>query len=178
MEVKIGLLRGSSDHNLINGIPTNRENKSTCSDATGNKYDLDLRQDLLKISRDSFDGMESVSGNASIIMEDSKSDIPLQSIIHEQGSKTASLQASSDKGTPGSTSHLKPERNQVLPRDGMDAPSQHCGNELNHEIKTIKMNDELAPQNDQVVKNVDHCPISPSLLHNSTSSNSFSKDNK
>ncbi|XP_057786146.1 protein STICHEL-like isoform X1 [Salvia miltiorrhiza] len=169
VEVKISLLRDSLDHKLTNEILINRENKSTRSNATGDNSDLDLRLDLLKVSRESFESME-----------DSKSDIPLQrteSIIHEQISKTASLQAS-DKGTPQSTSNMRPERNQVLPQDGMDVPLQHWGDKLNHEMKTLKMNNEVAPQKEQVVKNMDHCPISPSLLHDSTFASSSSKDNK
>ncbi|KAL1564890.1 protein STICHEL-like [Salvia divinorum] len=111
---------------------------------------------------------KSTCSNVSMSMEDSKSDIPLQRaepITLEQLSKNASLQAS-DKGTPQATSNLRPERNQVLPQD-----------ELIHEMKTLKLNDEVAPQKDQVVQTVDHRPISPSLLHNTTFGNSFHKDN-
>ncbi|XP_047945482.1 protein STICHEL-like [Salvia hispanica] len=138
VEVKLSLQEDSLDHKLMNEIPINQENKSTCS-------------------------------NVSTSMEDSKSDIPVQkteSIILEQISKNASLQAS-DKGTPQSVRNLRPERNQVLPQD-----------ELNHEMEKLNMNDEVAPQKDQVVQNADHCPISPSLLHNTTFGNSFRNDNK
>lgn len=138
VEVKLSLLEDSLEHEPINEIPVNQENKSTCS-------------------------------NVSTSMEDSKSDIPLQkteSVILEQISKNASLQAS-DKGTPQSMSNLRPERNQVLPQD-----------ELNDEMTKLNMNDEVAPQKDQVVQNADHCPISPSLLHNTTFGNSVRKDNK
>ncbi|KAH6772623.1 AAA-type ATPase family protein [Perilla frutescens var. frutescens] len=202
VEVKISLLQDSLDDKLISRIPINLGNKSTCLNATGGNSDLDSGQDPLKISRESFDvsdvsgghqkkSMESVSANASISKEDSKSGLPLrraESIINEQGSETGRLQAL-DKGTPASMSHSRPERNQVLPQDGMDHPSeleatlsldvplQNWGDELNHEMKTLKMNDRRAHQEDQIVKKIDHCPISPSLLRNSTFANSFSKDN-
>lgn len=123
--------------------------------------------------------------------EDGKSDLPLrriESIIHEQRLETAWLQAM-DKGTTGSLSHLKPERNQVLPQDGIDHPNeliskdslgvplQHWEDELHHEIKVLKINDGRAHQKDQIVKKMDHYPISPSLLHNSSFPDSFTKEN-
>lgn len=117
--------------------------------------------------------------------EDGKSDLPLrriESIIHEQRLETAWLQAM-DKGATGS--HLRPERNQVLPQDGMDHPNelkskdskdvplQHWEDELHHEIKVLKINDGK----DQTVKKINHYPISPSLLHNSSFPDGFNKDN-
>lgn len=199
VEVKISLLQDSLDLKLINRIPVTTENRSTCSNATRASSDLDLRRDPLKISRESFDmsqghqekGMESVSGNGSTSMEDSKSDLPLrriESIIHEQGLETGCLQAS-DKGTPGPMSHSRPERNQVSPQDGVDhlnqlqatnsvdVSTQQWEDELIHGMKTLKMKEGMARQKDQIVMKIDHCPISPSLLHNSSSANGFSKDN-
>lgn len=123
--------------------------------------------------------------------EDGKSDLPLrriESIIHEQRLETAWLQAM-DKGATGSLSHLKPERNQVLPQDGidhpdelklkdsLDVPLQHWEDELHHEIKVLKINDGMAHQKDQTVKKIGHYPISPSLLHNSSFPDNFTKDN-
>lgn len=199
VEVKISLLQDSLDPKLINRIPVTTENRSTCSNATRVSSDLESRRDPLKISRESFDmsqghqekGTESVSGNASTGMDDSKSDLPMrriESIIHEQGLETGCLQAS-DKGTPGSMSHSRPERNQVLPQDGVDHPNQlqatdsldvstqRWEDELIDGMKTLKMKEGMAHQKDQIVMKIDHCPISPSLLHNSTFANSFSKDN-
>ncbi|XP_047982222.1 protein STICHEL-like [Salvia hispanica] len=113
--------------------------------------------------------------------EDGKSDLPLrriESIIHEQRLETAWLQAM-DRGATGS-SHSKPERNQVLPQDGIDHPNelkskdsldrpvQQWEDELHHEIKVLKINDGMSHQKDQTVKKIGHYPISPSLLHNST----------
>ncbi|XP_057808307.1 protein STICHEL-like [Salvia miltiorrhiza] len=120
--------------------------------------------------------------------EDGKSDLPLrriESIIHEQRLETAWLQAM-DKGATGSLSHLKPERNQVLPQDGidhpkskdsLDVPLQHWEDELHHEIKVLKSNDGMAHQKDQTVKKISHYPISPSLLHNTSFPDNFTKDN-
>ncbi|KAI3445530.1 hypothetical protein Pfo_002195 [Paulownia fortunei] len=199
VEVKIILLQDSLGDKRMDENPMNLENKSTHSNIRGGNSDLDLRGDPLKVSRGSFNvsegdqtPLESVAGNANIsTSKDSKSDIPLrriESIIHEQRLETAWLQAM-DKRTPGSMSHLKPERNQVLPQDGIDHPTelepmnsldvplQHWEDELNHEIKALKINDGMAHQKDQIVKRIDHYPISPSLLHNSSFASNFSKDN-
>ncbi|KAL1534958.1 protein STICHEL-like [Salvia divinorum] len=113
--------------------------------------------------------------------EDGNSDLPLrriESIIHEQRLETAWLQAM-DRGATGS-SHSKPERNQVLPQDGIDHPNelkpkdsldmplQQWEDELHHEIKVLKINDGVSHQKDQTVKKIGHYPISPSLLHNTS----------
>ncbi|KAK4406826.1 protein STICHEL [Sesamum angolense] len=133
-----------------------------------------------------------VTGNATMsASKESKSGIPvkrIESIIHEQRLETAWLQAM-EKGTPGSMSHLKPERNQVLPQDGTyppnqleamnstDASVQHWEDELNHEIKALKISDGVEPQKDQIGRRIEHYPISPSLLHNSSFASNFSKEN-
>ncbi|KAK6121278.1 hypothetical protein DH2020_044981 [Rehmannia glutinosa] len=161
----------------------NLENKTRSNIAAGNS-DLDSRQmePFLPTPKNPNTGAS----------KESKSEIPvkrIESIIHEQRLETAWLQAM-DKGTPRSMSRLKPERNQVLPQDGayppnefepldsVDVPSQHWEDELNHEIKALKINDGVAPhQKDQIARRVDHYPISPSLLHNSSFASNFSKDN-
>ncbi|KAL0384672.1 UNVERIFIED_CONTAM: protein STICHEL [Sesamum radiatum] len=161
---------------------------------------LKLFYDLSKVSRGSFNvteghqtpPLDTVAGDANLsTSKDSNSDIPLrriESIIHEQRLETAWLQAM-DKGTPGSMSRLKPERNQVLPQNGLDHPNelesmssvnvplQHWEDELNHEIKALKINDGMAHQKDQTVNRLEQCPISPSLLHNSSIAGNFTKDN-
>ncbi|CAA0814094.1 Protein STICHEL [Striga hermonthica] len=104
----------------------------------------------------------------------------IESIIHEQRLETAWLQAV-DRGTPRSAgARLRPERNQVLPQDGMNesGPLDHVEqweDELNREIKALKVNEGMvSPHKDQIVaRRVDHYPISPSFLHNS----SFTRDN-
>ncbi|XP_011087602.1 protein STICHEL [Sesamum indicum] len=200
VEVKIILLQDILGQKLIDGNSVNLENKSTRSNITGGNSDLDLRQDLSKVSRGSFNvteghqtpPLDSVAGDANLsTSKDSNSDIPLrriESIIHEQRLETAWLQAM-DKGTPESMSRSKPERNQVLPQNGVDHPNelesmssvnvplQHWEDELNHEIKALKINDGMAHQKDQTVNRLDQCPISPSLLHNSSIAGNFSKDN-
>ncbi|KAL3651504.1 hypothetical protein CASFOL_004506 [Castilleja foliolosa] len=96
----------------------------------------------------------------------SKSEIPakrIESIIREQRLETAWLQVMDRGTTPRSTSRLKPERNQVLPQDiGLNELEPLDEDELNREIKTLKINDQI------VGKRNDQCPISPSLLHNSS----------
>lgn len=118
--------------------------------------------------------------------KESKQEIPMQrieSIIREQRLETAWLQAA-EKGTPGSLSRLKPEKNQVLPQEfyrqsnlgSMNSSgfsSQQWEDELNHELKILNTNDGQTIQKDQIGKMADHYPMSPSMLHN----NSLSKEN-
>lgn len=171
VEVKMILLPDSSSQKQTDkNVVINQDNKSTRSNTAVCNSDQ----------------ME-----PSVSKESKKSDIPvkrIESIIHEQRLETAWLQAM-EKGTPGSMSRLKPERNQVLPQDGIyasnelesmtsvDAPLQHWEDELNHEIKALKINDRMAPQKEQIAKRADHYPISPSLLHNSSFASNFTKDN-
>ncbi|KAL5786876.1 hypothetical protein ACOSP7_003825 [Xanthoceras sorbifolium] len=116
--------------------------------------------------------------------------IPMQrieSIIREQRLETAWLQAT-EKGTPGSLNHLRPEKNQVLPQEGIyhqnrkdsvlssGLSSQQWEDELNQELKVLKLNDERF-QKDQDSKKGEHYPMSPSLLHDSSFMGNFSKEN-
>ncbi|XP_065849140.1 protein STICHEL-like [Euphorbia lathyris] len=102
----------------------------------------------------------------------------IESIIREQRLETAWLQAA-EKGTPGSLSRLKPEKNQVLPQEdihqqnqlesasSMGLLSQHWEDELNHELKSLRMEEHGVLHKDQISKRADHFPKSPSLLHDS-----------
>ncbi|PSS29098.1 Protein STICHEL like [Actinidia chinensis var. chinensis] len=182
----------------------NRERKAICSNSMGGYSDLDLRQEPLKVLRGNFDGSEgklrgtvqTAAGSPIPLAEGNtkmgviKERIPMQrieSIIREHRLETAWLQAV-EKGTPGSLSHLKPEKNQILPQEGIypqnqtkstnsvDLSSQCWEDELNHEIKVLKINDGKAAQMDQIGKRIDHCPISPSLLHDSSFMGNFSKE--
>ncbi|XP_059652107.1 protein STICHEL isoform X2 [Cornus florida] len=185
----------------------NRERKTTFTNAMNGYSDTDMHQEPLKISRGSFNDSEgklagtfdhtagspvpSVAENAKInSTKERKPGIPMQrieSIIREQRLETAWLQAV-EKGTPGSLSRLKPEKNQVLPQEGMyhhnqtesgnsmDLSSQHWEDELNHEIKALNINDGKALQKEQNGKRIDHYPMSPSLLHNSSFAGNFNKE--
>lgn len=118
-------------------------------------------------------------------------DIPMQrieSIIREQRLETAWLQAV-EKGSPGSLSRLRPEKNQVLPQEGiyckdpsepMDSTrfsSQHWEDDINHEVKVLKVKNERVPQRDQIGRRVDCYPMSPSLLHDGSLATNSIKDN-
>ncbi|KAK4476795.1 hypothetical protein RD792_015955 [Penstemon davidsonii] len=166
VEVEIILLRQNPTN--IN-TTMNLENRSTRLNVTGHQTEPS----------------EFVSGNANTsTSKENKANIPpvrrIESIIHEQRLESAWLQAM-EKGTPGSISRLKPERNQVLPqnelesRNCLEAPLQHWEDELNREIKALKISDGMATQKEQIINN--HCPISPSLLHNTSFASNFSKDN-
>lgn len=106
-------------------------------------------------------------------------EIPLQriqAIIDEQRLESAWLQTA-EKGTPGSLSRLKAERNQVMPQDGvyrpnqmasiisMELSSQKWENELTHELKSLNVNGGRG-HHDQTGKRVENYSMSPSLLHN------------
>ena len=118
-----------------------------------------------------------------------RQEIPMQrieSIIREQRLETAWLQAV-EKGTPGSLSRLKPEKNQVLPQEGSEDQmdlmnsngfsSRQWGDELNHELKVLKGDNENVLQKDQIGRRVDRYPMSPSLLHNTSFMGTSAKDN-
>ncbi|KAG6600701.1 Protein STICHEL, partial [Cucurbita argyrosperma subsp. sororia] len=122
---------------------------------------------------------------------DRRQEIPMQrieSIIREQRLETAWLQAM-EKGTPGSLSRLKPEKNQVLPQDGsyykdqteeMNSTgdsSRKWDDELNRELKVLKANEELLAQKEQVGRRVDRYAISPSILHDGSMVGNANKDN-
>ncbi|GER25345.1 replication factor C / DNA polymerase IIIgamma-tau subunit [Striga asiatica] len=99
----------------------------------------------------------------------------IESIIHEQRLETAWLQAV-DRGTPRSAgARLRPERNQVLPQDGMNESGpldrvEQWEDDLNREIKALKVNEGMvSPHKDQIVAR----RVEPSFLHN----NSFTRDN-
>ncbi|KAL4387818.1 hypothetical protein GQ457_09G008350 [Hibiscus cannabinus] len=171
---------------------------------------LDLHQESLKVSKGSFSDLEgklrgeqdysnyssqSMVRTPELLAEgkdaldsskESRQEIPMQrieSIIREQRLETAWLQAA-EKGTPGSLSRLKPEKNQVLPQEvyrqsnlgsvnSSAFSSQQWDEELNRELKILKTNDGQEIQKDQIGRRADHFPKSPSLLHNSN----LSKEN-
>lgn len=116
--------------------------------------------------------------------EESRSKIPMQrieSIIREQRLETAWLQTA-DKDTPGSLVGLKPERNQILPQEdtyrqpnvgsspaisSSGLTSHHWVDELNNEVKLLKIGENGELQENLAGKRGEHCPLSPSLLHDS-----------
>ncbi|XP_054777875.1 protein STICHEL-like isoform X1 [Prosopis cineraria] len=106
----------------------------------------------------------------------------VESIIREQRLETAWLQAV-EKGSPGSLSHARPEKNQVLPQenvickdliesiDSTRFSSQHREDDLHHEVKVLKV------KHGRILQNGARCPMSPSLLHGSSLAKNSSKDN-
>ncbi|XVF75108.1 hypothetical protein PTKIN_Ptkin13bG0161500 [Pterospermum kingtungense] len=187
-----------------------KEGKAISKNVLGGFSSLDLHQESLKVSKGSFGDLDgklrgvqdysncsaqSIARTPELLAEgntdigspkESKQEIPMQrieSIIREQRLETAWLQAA-EKGTPGSLSRLKPEKNQVLPQEfyrqsnlgSMNSSgfsSQQWEDELNHELKILKTNDGQTTQKDQIGRTANHYPMSPSMLHNS----SLSKEN-
>ncbi|XAR49192.1 DNA-directed DNA polymerase [Bertholletia excelsa] len=141
----------------------------------------------LKVSRGSSDDPE-VGMNAKI--NGTKESFPgqrVESIIREQRLENAWLEIV-EKGPSGSLNCLKPERNQILPQEGICTKNQtgstdsiqlspkHWEEELNHDTKLLKINQGKTVKKDQFEKRTGHYPISPSLLHNSSSIGNFSKE--
>ncbi|KAL3538435.1 hypothetical protein ACH5RR_001801 [Cinchona calisaya] len=187
---------GQKPMNATNTL--NRENMAILSTSADGYSNLDTCQESLKVSRGSFNdsedklaaNYETSAGNAKMSdRKERKSGVPVQrieSIIHEQRLETAWLQAM-EKGTPGSTSRLRPEKNQILPQEGIyhhtrlessnavDLSSEHWEDELSHDIRSLKVDDGKVLKKDQISKRVDRYPMSPSLLHDNLAGN-FSKD--
>ncbi|XP_004499356.1 protein STICHEL [Cicer arietinum] len=113
----------------------------------------------------------------------------IESIIREQRLETAWLQAV-EKGSPGSLSRLRPEKNQVLPQDGaycvnpmesMDSTRfsshQHRDDDANSDLKILALKNGRDPLKDQVGKRAECYPMPPSLLHDSSLAIIAGKDN-
>ncbi|PIA47018.1 hypothetical protein AQUCO_01400021v1 [Aquilegia coerulea] len=120
-----------------------------------------------------------------------KQDTPMQriqAIIDEQRLESAWLQAAKGS-TPRSLSRLKPEKNQILPQDGNSrqneiasmiltgVSSRKWEDELNREIKALKINDTRGQQKEKTGQRFDHISMSPSLLHNRGYVGNFDKEN-
>ncbi|CAN8266757.1 unnamed protein product [Cochlearia groenlandica] len=120
--------------------------------------------------------------------EESRSKLPMQrieSIIREQRMETAWLQTA-DKDTNGSLVRTKPERNQILPQEdtypnigsaqsSSGLASRHWVDELNKDVKLLKIGENGELQENLTGKRRDQCPLSPSLLHDTNFGNN--KDN-
>lgn len=113
----------------------------------------------------------------------------IESIIREQRLETAWLQAV-EKGSPGSLSRLRPEKNQVLPQDGVYGVNptesmestrfsshQHREDDANSDLKILALKNGRVLPKDQIGKRVDSYPMSPSILHDSSLAILSGKDN-
>ncbi|KAK7363909.1 hypothetical protein VNO77_06070 [Canavalia gladiata] len=141
--------------------------------------------------------LQSTPGSSDILaegngMRERRQDNPMQrieSIIREQRLETAWLQAV-EKGSPGSLSRLRPEKNQVLPQDGMYcveptesmdstrfSSQQHWEDDTNNENKVLSVKNGRVLQKEQIGKRPDCYPMSPSLLHDSSLATISAKDN-
>ncbi|CAL1353134.1 unnamed protein product [Linum trigynum] len=128
-------------------------------------------------------------------MKETGAGIPMQrieSIIREQRLETAWLQTVEKGGTPGTISRLKPEKNQVLPQEGiyhhqeshMETSKSTTGlsphqweDELNQELKVLKMQEPKEVLiKDQLGRRAGHTPMSPSMLHNNDITNFSNKE--
>ncbi|ESQ35361.1 hypothetical protein EUTSA_v10006609mg [Eutrema salsugineum] len=99
----------------------------------------------------------------------------IEMIIQEQRLETEWLQR-----TPGSQGHLKPERNQVLPQEDTNHHHQPVigstiSSGLLNGVKVFRIGEMGELQENQTAKKMEHCPVSPSLLHDSNFINN--KDN-
>ncbi|XP_038975653.1 protein STICHEL-like isoform X2 [Phoenix dactylifera] len=106
----------------------------------------------------------------------------------ERRLENAWLQAA-EKYRPGFASLPKPEKNQVLPQNGVSCQNQNQSsaaqdmslkqweNELNNEIRTLKISYTQGHQEEQFVGSVNHYAISPSLLHSNGYNTNFDREN-
>ncbi|KAI4343323.1 hypothetical protein MLD38_027845 [Melastoma candidum] len=144
---------------------------------------------------ESSTGRTGASGNLQAIQQSSQliveetdenegtQDVPMQrieSIIREQMLETAWLQAA-EKGSPGTLSRRKLEKTLILHEDAIHledqvekaSDSQNWEDELNQELKGLKVTDGKALQNETITS----CyPMSPSLLHGTTFRGNLNKD--
>ncbi|CAI0376833.1 unnamed protein product [Linum tenue] len=101
-------------------------------------------------------------------MKETGAGIPMQrieSIIREQRLETAWLQTVEKGGTPGTISRLKPEKNQVLPQEGI----------YHHQVLKMQEPKEVLIK-DQLGRRAGHTPMSPSMLHNNDFTNFSNKE--
>lgn len=187
-------INGMTAAKLPEGVehePTNKERKTGNQIAVEGYSNRSLMLDATYQSTSDSSQLPTESNNKKDGSRDRRQEIPMQrieSIIREQRLETAWLQAM-EKGTPGSLSRLKPEKNQVLPQDGsyykdqMDEmnstgdSSRKWEDELNHELKVLKINDDIIAQKEQVGRRVDRYSISPSILHDGSMLGNPNKDN-
>lgn len=134
------------------------------------------------------DASDFIEGNG---VRENGQEIPsqrIESIIREQRLETALLQ-DAEKGSPGSLSCVRPEKNQVLPQENIgkdpiesiDHSTRFSSQQLeygqNHEFEVLNVDDGQVQQKEQISGRVDRGPMSPSLLHGSSLATSSSKDN-
>ncbi|CAN1301070.1 Protein STICHEL [Linum perenne] len=167
-----GLRGGKSSETCLTDKQERKANHSNALDRYLESKHKALSPELLPEASAEDSGLKETAG-----------EMPMQrieSIIREQRLETAWLQAA-EKGTPGTLSRLKPEKNQVLPQEGIYhhqsqkefsnstglSPHQ-WEDELNHELKVLKMQDAKVVIKDQIGRRAGHNPMSPSMLHDSS----------
>ncbi|PKI50269.1 hypothetical protein CRG98_029342 [Punica granatum] len=154
----------------------------------GGKLDDGRNSPLLDGTHQSNQGVSKPMAEETDETNQKREEIPMQrveSIIREQRLETAWLQAT-EKGTPGSLNRLRPVKNQVLPQEGsydqhqMESvtstalSSHNWEDELNHDLKVLKITDGKTLQKDNATKT--HYPVSPSLLHDSNFAGTFNME--
>ena len=201
VEVRIILLpngetsiNGMAAAKLSEGVepkPVDKERKAANLNEMEGYSNSSLMLDATYQSVSDLSQLQTESNNHKDGSRDRRQEIPMQrieSIIREQRLETAWLQAM-EKGTPGSLSRLKPEKNQVLPQDGSYYKDQmeemnstgdsslKWEDELNRELKVLKVSDDMIAQKEQVGRLVDRYAISPSILHDGSMVANSNKDN-
>ncbi|XP_008452189.2 protein STICHEL [Cucumis melo] len=194
VEVRIILLpdgEASTAAKLSEGVEPDKERKTSNPNAMEGYSNRSLMLDATYQSTSDSSQLPAESNHQNDGSRDRRQEIPMQrieSIIREQRLETAWLQAM-EKGTPGSLSRLKPEKNQVLPQDGsyykdqMDEMNSTGGSsrkwedELNRELKVLKVGDDILAQKEQVGRRADRYAISPSILHDGSMVGNSNKDN-
>ncbi|MQL82311.1 hypothetical protein Taro_014789 [Colocasia esculenta] len=108
----------------------------------------------------------------------------VQTLVSDEQRLESAWVQTMEKGTPGL---VKPERNQILPQNGVNyqhqnmsklaltMSSKHWEDELNHEIKALKISDTNSHHKEEFIGKIG--AISPSLLHRSAFAANFDKEN-
>ncbi|KAK7263763.1 hypothetical protein RJT34_31360 [Clitoria ternatea] len=184
VEVRIIHLPGGEDENQVNHVLGLKQAETTVANEKEQRGGHMNGKESYSSLPPLLDGnLQSASGSSDTLAEgngarERRQDNPMlriESIIREQRLETAWLQAV-EKGSPGSLSRLRPEKNQVLPQDGVD-PMESMDSTRFSSHQNWEGDPNRVLQKDQNGKRADRYPMSPSLLHDNSLATVSGKDN-
>lgn len=190
VEVRIILLPDGEGENQVNPLGLKQAASALASEDEQRRVHMNGAMSYSSLPQSAMGSSDiPTEGNGA---KERRRDNPVQrieSIIREQRLETAWLQAV-EKGSPGSLSRLRPEKNQVLPQDGvygvnptesMDSTRfsshQHREDDTNSDLKILALKNGRVLPKDQIGKRADSYPMSPSILHDSSLAILSGKDN-
>lgn len=194
VEVRIMHLTDGQGENHANLLGLKQAESTVAREREQRQGDLNGKESYSSLPPLPDGNFQSTTASSDIMAEgngvrERRPDNPMQrieSIIREQRLETAWLQAV-EKGSPGSLSRLRPEKNQVLPQNGVDpvdsmdstrfSSHQHWEDDPNNEVKVLSLKNGRVPLKDQIGRKADRYPMSPSLLHDNSIATISGKDN-